>query len=279
MFVVLRVHGTTWALDTYASIVVAVGTMLLAIVTAYMAVQTKKAVQEQIRMKCRELHTVELRRVIQGLISSLLNITHPDQIKFFSVISMEAEVKPNSILLVDLKNHLPHEQKGLFEELRHLEKEREKYVEQAHGLFKKFLKEAERRTGLIHDPGFGKDGSFSDSFVNSLYVDAFQLAKRQRPYYLKLDYELRPGGAIWLREYGIGILRAEDIKKREKGKKVYESMRHELESSEYVQDAKRLLEKQGELNNIREKLLNDLRTLVSIPLLPGDCRFIKYCMG
>ena len=56
-------------------------------------------------------------------------------------------------------------------------------------------------------------------------------------------------------------------------------MRHEIESSEYVQYAKRLLKKQGELNFIRDKLLNDLRTLASIPILPGDCKFIRYCMG
>ena len=275
---VTMIQVAMWTLETYASIFVAVGTFLLAIFTGYLAQQTKNAVQNGIILKCRELHTVQLRNVIQGLIDTLLPITLPNQIKPSDIVSMENNVKFNMSLVSDLKNHLPQEQQDLFEKRQQYEEERKKYIEQAHGVFKKILDETANRTGLIYSEGCWKDGSFSKDFVDSLYIEAFHLAKEEQPYYVKLDYEER-GCEIRLNEYNIVLVRSNDSDQRQKGKEIYTSMKNELENSEYVQEAKKLIDEQQELNLIREKILNDLNILASIPLLPGDCEFIKISLN
>jgi hypothetical protein len=116
------------------------------------------------------------------------------------------------ILKVNLENNKLFE----FEKMQHYKEERKKYVEQTHELFKKILNEVANRTALIYDRGIGKDGSFSEYFVDSLYTDVFHLAKGEEPYYVKLDYEEREN-IVWVKEYDFGLVKSNNPAQKQKG--------------------------------------------------------------
>ncbi len=266
-------------LDTYSSIAVAIGTFLLAIFTGYQALQTKKAVQSDLTIKCRELHTFELRNVIQELIDTLPQITSPEKIISSSSKSINnISVKSNAVLVMDLKNHLPKGQSELFEKKQKYEEKREKYIKSALELFNTILNEVTNKTTLVYDRGFGKNGSFSESFVDTLYINAFYIAEGKDPYYDKLDYKENED-EVWLKEYGLGLIKTNDPIQKQKGKEVYEFMKSELKNSTYIQEAKKLLDKEQELNAIRETILDDLNNIIIIPILPGICKYIKSAMS
>lgn len=254
----------------------AVVSLLTIIVTLYISYTL--AMRRERKLKIVERHSDDLRVLAKRWFNEVPTILFVGQPLESEPTILEAPVE-HEYLFEDLKNHIPADM-NLLEAWEKFKKDYLQFDENRFSLFQKILKDTEKRLELPYNPNFQKGHGFSGHFVEEIYRDAFRIVRNLRPDNLSLQTRIdkkSPGKYEFLTpSHGLVQGSEKEIKKAER---VRREVLSELSSSGYIGQAKQMLEQYEDLAQSREALLRQITDFISIPIFPGDCKYVKWASG
>ena len=270
-------------------IVTVIGTIIIAFVTAYVAYLNYRT--RPLLVRTREKHSEDLKKILErwraeitgdGLRDLVPSLDCSDRINK-PYLDVEEE-----ILFSDLREHIP-ENFSLLTDWEAFRKNCLEYNAGREKLYEKISQDVEKAFTLT--PIAGSEATVY--FVEAIYEDVVSLAKGERQYKLNSKMETnqvqrddRPS-CFYANLDGRMIVEARYTTEAETAKQqvnaavghlmmVLENLSKKgTDESNYCVEARRLHKVEINLRQQLKKLLNDINILLAIPILAGDCKYIR----
>lgn len=233
-----------------------------------------------VKIEIMKRHSDDLKELVKRWMNEVPSISQPNEPIFGLPTSFEISVE-KEFLFFDLPKHTPPDL-DLFEIWDKFKMNMSEYRKKQHELLMDIVEEAANKTGLKLEFSWTKSG-ISEGFVTAIYKTLFDMARGRRMYHFEtLDrLEIKKGSndyfELWL--VGSGLARDRSLEVVEKAKEAYREMLSKLSGSEHERKAKELIERQRMLEEQQTKILRKLNDFVSIPLLPGKCKYIHWSLS
>ena len=254
----------------------AIVSLLTLITTLYLSY--KLATRRERKLKIVERHSDDLRVLAKRWIEEVPTIPFVGTPETSKPTIHEGPVE-HEYLFEDLKNHIPADM-NLLEAWKKFKEDYLLFCENRFSLFKEILKDMEKRLGLPYNRDFQKGHSFSEHFVREIYSDAFRIVRNLRPDKLSQQTRIEKKGPDKYEFRAPSCILAQGIEKEmNKAETVRKEVLSELNSSRYVEQAKLILQQHEELVKSRARLLRQINNFISIPIFPGNCKYIKWATG
>lgn len=180
----------------------------------------------------------------------------------------------DEFLFSDLKEHMPAGM-NLLRTWKDFKEAYDHYNSDRFSLFNEITKDAETNTGLRYEERFSH--GISEYLPHGIYTDIFRVLDGWEPYHLGVKPEVRDESegmsALWYSGYGFARGTKEEISRAES---FVRDTIQKLKDSPYLAKAKHILEERDKLTRSREDLVREIRDFISIPIVPGRCKYIRW---
>jgi len=226
-----------------------------------------------------ERHSDDLREIARTWLNEIPQIPEAERVLTRGARPEVPKYEPlrlgveSEFLFSDLKEHVPPGM-NLFQNFRNFKEAYDRYNSERFALFNDIKKDAEDSTGLKYDELFRH--GISEFLVHAIYTDLFEVLKNREPYHLGVKPEVSVSEGMFrltYRMYGFACGTEEEVSKTET---FVRDTLQKLKDSPYLAKAKQILEERDKLTRSREDLVREIRDFLSIPIVPGRCKYIRW---
>ena len=275
-------------------IVTVIGTLIIAFVTAYVAYLNYRT--RPLLVRTREKHSEDIKKVLERWAAQITGDGLRDLVP--SLYSSHRINKPyldveEEILFLDLRAHIP-ENFNLLTDWEAFRKNCLEYNAGREELYKKISQDVKK--AFTRPPIAGSEAT--DYFVKAIYEDAVSLAKGEKQHWLNSKMEtnkvqlVAPPSLVYANLNGRMIVEAKykNITEAETAEQQVNAAAGHLlmvlknlskkgtDESSYRVEARHLHQIETNLMQQHNKLLHDINDLLAIPILAGDCKYIRMAV-
>jgi hypothetical protein len=179
-------------------------------------------------------------------------------------------------LFSDLKSHIPKDLKliSMWESFKKLLLE---YNRGRFHLYQEIIDDTKKRTGLPYDPHSSNSPTIGRRFGERWYSEVFMIVMSPEFTAHDIDIQMESAGSglFTLESQGNILARVRGEPEAMAVKSVLKEMFNGLPNSPYLDQARQLMEQEKYRASERQAVLTMINEFISLPLVKGECRYIK----